>query len=118
MQEAWDEKLGVEMGLIRKAIFVSGLVFAIPSPPATTQVGQTASVMPDATSWVVRTSLAKTIGVRVTGAGVESIGLVAVGKLDTSVRLRLQAALTKMIHSNNPLKRIHTPNMILFLIDQ
>jgi len=68
--------------------------------------------VPDATSCVVRTSLVKAIGVRVMGAGVKSIGLVAVGKLDTSDRLRLQAALTKMIHSNNPLKRMHAPDMI------
>ncbi len=61
MREAWDKNLGVEMGLIRKAIFVSGLVFAMPSPPATMQAGQVASVMPDSTSWAYIAAAADTV---------------------------------------------------------
>jgi hypothetical protein len=40
------------------------------------------------------------------GVNVITAGIVAVGKSATSVRLRLQAALTIMMNSSNPLKRI------------
>lgn len=49
------------MGLIRKAIFIGGLVFAMPSPPVTVQPGQTASVLPDSTSWAYITVAAETV---------------------------------------------------------
>ena len=49
------------MGLIRKAIFVSGLVFAMPSAPATMQAGQTAMVMPDSSSWAYIAAAADTV---------------------------------------------------------
>ena len=49
------------MGLIRKAIFIGGLVFAMPSPPATVQLGQLASATPDSTSWAYITVAAETV---------------------------------------------------------
>ena len=40
------------MGLIRKAIFIGGVIFALPSaPPGTVQDGQMALAMPSSTSW-------------------------------------------------------------------
>jgi Family of unknown function (DUF5330) len=39
------------MGLIRKAILIGGVIFAMPSPPATMQAGMMAQMMPDSTSW-------------------------------------------------------------------
>ena len=49
------------MGLIRKAIFVSGLVFAMPSPPAIMQAGQMVQATPDATSWAYFAAAAETV---------------------------------------------------------
>ncbi len=39
------------MGLLRKAIFIGGIIFAMPSPPVILQPGQIAQTMPDSTSW-------------------------------------------------------------------
>ena len=39
------------MGLLRKAIFIGGIIFAMPSPPVVLQPGQVAQAMPDSTSW-------------------------------------------------------------------
>lgn len=49
------------MGLIRKAIFMGGIIFAMPSPPATMQADQTAQVMPDSTSWTYIAAAADTV---------------------------------------------------------
>ena len=49
------------MGLIRKAIFVSGLVFAMPSPPAIMQAGQMVQATPDSTSWAYIAAAADTV---------------------------------------------------------
>jgi Family of unknown function (DUF5330) len=39
------------MGLLKKAIVIGGVIFAMPSPPVVLQPGQTAQTMPDSTSW-------------------------------------------------------------------
>lgn len=49
------------MGLIRKAIFVGGIIFALPSPPATIQADQTAQTMADSTSWAYIAAAADTV---------------------------------------------------------
>ena len=43
--------MGAEMGLLRKAILVGGVIFAMPSPPVVLQPGQTVQTMPNSTSW-------------------------------------------------------------------
>ena len=49
------------MGLIRKAIFAGGIIFAMPSPPAVVQTGQVAQSMPDSTSWNYISAAADTV---------------------------------------------------------
>jgi hypothetical protein len=49
------------MGLIRKALVVGGIIFAMPSPPATVQTGQVAQSMPDSTSWNYISAAADTV---------------------------------------------------------
>ena len=49
------------MGLIRKALVVGGIIFAMPSPPATVQTGQAAQSMPDSTSWNYISAAADTV---------------------------------------------------------
>ncbi|MDE2444899.1 MAG: DUF5330 domain-containing protein [Alphaproteobacteria bacterium] len=50
------------MGLIRKAIFIGGVIFAMPSPPAMMQAGSVAQLMPtDSTSWTYIAAAADTV---------------------------------------------------------
>jgi hypothetical protein len=43
--------LGAAMGLLRKAIVLGGIIFAMPSPPATVETTQMAQAVDDSTSW-------------------------------------------------------------------
>ena len=49
------------MGLIRKAIFVGGVIFAMPSPPATMPAGQVVQSVADSTSWNYIAAAADTV---------------------------------------------------------
>ena len=61
MTVAWENNLGVMMGLITKTLFAGGIIFAMPSPPTVMQMADGSTQPISSTSWTYISAAADTV---------------------------------------------------------